>query len=77
MPYAVTQENVGWTTLADGTLRIHQTLLVERESQKKMLIGSGGEVVKWIASAASAEMQEITNQRVDLLLQVKIRKRKG
>ena len=68
---------MGWTTLADGTLRIHQTLLVERESQKKMLIGSGGEVVKWIASAASAEMQEITNQRVDLLLQVKIRKRKG
>ncbi len=56
-----------------GVMRLYCTILVERESQKPILIGRGGEVVKRIGSAARVELERFFEARVYLDLRVKVR----
>ncbi len=56
-----------------GLMRLYCTILVERESQKPLLIGRGGEMVKRIGSAAREELERFFGKRVFLDLRVKVR----
>jgi GTP-binding protein Era len=57
-----------------GLLRIHASLVVERESQKPILVGSGGEIVRLIGTRARQEIEAFTGRRVFLDLRVRVLK---
>ena len=73
LPYALTVETLDWKTHKDGSARIEQTIFVERESQRKIVLGKGGSVVKQISMEARAEMAELFGHPVHLFLFVKVR----
>jgi GTPase len=73
LPYAATVETERWTEQKDGSVRIEQTIFVEREGQKKIVIGKGGETIKGISMAARAEIAAIVEHPVHLFLFVKVR----
>jgi GTPase len=58
---------------AKGLLRLYCSILVERESQKPIVIGRGGEMIKAIGTAARAELERFFDSRVFLDLRVKVR----
>lgn len=73
LPYATTVETTSWKDLKDGSVRIEQTIFVERESQRRIVLGKGGEMIKRISSAARTELSEIVEKPVHLFLFVKVR----
>jgi len=73
LPYASTVETERWEERKDGSVRIEQVIYVERESQKKIVLGHKGETVKAIGQAARKELAEILEQPVHLFLFVKVR----
>jgi GTPase len=75
LPYTLTVETADWKDLADGSIRIEQTIYVERESQRKIVLGAKGRTIKEIGSAARAEIGEIAGAAVHLFLFVKVRER--
>jgi GTP-binding protein Era len=77
LPYASTVETADWKTLKDGSIRIEQTVFVERESQKKIMLGAGGATVKAISMAAREELQEALETKVHLFIFVKVRDKWG
>jgi GTP-binding protein Era len=58
---------------ADGSVRIEQTVFVERESQRKIVLGKGGQTIKAIGQAARREIAEAAEAPVHLFLFVKVR----
>ena len=56
----------------DKLIRIHATIQVEREGQKGILIGRGGETIKEIGTAARRELEEILGTKIFLELRVKV-----
>ncbi|WP_245296860.1 MULTISPECIES: GTPase Era [Rhodomicrobium] len=77
LPYASTVETTDWKTLKDGSARIEQTIYVERESQKKIVLGAGGATVKSISMSARKELQEALGVNVHLFVFVKVRENWG
>jgi GTP-binding protein Era len=77
LPYASTVETEKWEARADGSVRIEQTIYVERESQKRIVIGKGGQTVKAISTEARKEISEIAEATVHLFLFVKVRENWG
>lgn len=73
LPYTTTVETTDWKTLKDGSARVEQTIYVERDSQKKIVLGKGGETIKKISSAARHGIEEMAGHRVHLFLFVKVR----
>jgi GTP-binding protein Era len=73
LPYQSTIETEVWKDLKDGAVRIEQTLYVERESQRKIVLGKGGQTLKAIGTAARAEIAAAIEQPVHLFLHVKVR----
>ena len=73
LPYQSHVETDQWKTLADGSARIEQTIFVERDSQKKIVIGEGGRTIKAISQSARKEIAEAAEQKVHLFLFVKVR----
>ncbi|HWX14863.1 MAG TPA: GTPase Era [Methylocella sp.] len=73
LPYASTVETTLWQDLPDGSARIEQTIYVQRESHKKIVIGEGGRTIKAIGIAARKDIIEAAGQKVHLFLFVKIR----
>lgn len=73
LPYASTVETEGWEERADGSVKINQVIYVERDSQKKIVLGAKGETIKAIGQAARKELMEIMEQKVHLFLFVKVR----
>ena len=59
----------------DAVLRLYCTVLVERESQKPILIGRGGDMIKRIGTAARKELEQFFHTRVFLDLRVKVKER--
>ena len=57
----------------NGLMRLYCTILVERESQKPIVIGRGGEMIKAIGTAARKELEAFFDTRVFLDLRVKVR----
>jgi GTP-binding protein Era len=58
----------------EGLTRIHASILVERDSQKGILIGKGGDVLKRIGTRSRAEMEPMLGTKVFLDLRVKVLK---
>ena len=73
LPYTLTVETADWKELADGSIRIEQTIFVERESQRKIVLGAKGQTIKEIGSAARADIGEMAGVKVHLFLFVKVR----
>jgi GTP-binding protein Era len=77
LPYQSTVETDTWKELKDGSIRIEQTIYVERESQRKIVLGKGGQTIKAIGADARRELAEIMDAPVHLFLFVKVRERWG
>jgi GTPase len=77
LPYHSTVETVAWKELRDGSVRIEQTIYVERESQRKIVLGKGGQTIKAIGSDARREITEAIEAKVHLMLFVKVRENWG
>ena len=75
LPYTLTVETADWKELADGSIRIEQTIYVERESQRKIVLGAKGQTIKEVGSAARADIGEMAGVKVHLFLFVKVRER--
>jgi len=73
LPYQSTVETDSWTERKDKSIRIEQTIFVERESQRKIVLGKGGATIKSIGAEARKEIAEIVGQPVHLFLFVKVR----
>ena len=73
LPYQSTVETEVWKELKDGSVRIEQTIYVERESQRKIVLGKGGQTIKAIGAAARADIAVAIEQPVHLFLFVKVR----
>jgi GTP-binding protein Era len=73
LPYHSTVETEQWKELRGGDVRIEQTIYVERESQRKIVLGKGGQTIKAIGEAARKEIAEIAEAKVHLFLFVKVR----
>jgi GTP-binding protein Era len=73
LPYHSTVETEQWKELRKGDVRIEQTIYVERESQRKIVLGKGGQTIKAIGEAARKEIAEIAEAKVHLFLFVKVR----
>ncbi|MBG52240.1 MAG: GTPase Era [Alphaproteobacteria bacterium] len=77
LPYSLTVETESWTAQKDGSVKIEQVIFLERESQKKIAIGKGGQTLKTVGQMAREEMTELFEQKVHLFLYVKVRENWG
>lgn len=77
LPYATTVETMSWTAMKNGDARIEQTIYVERDSQKSIVLGKGGATIKKISMAARRDIEEFAEQRIHLFLFVKVRENWG
>ena len=75
LPYATAVETETWDDRPDGSTAIRQQILVERDSQKAIVIGKGGRRLKAIGAAARAEITEHLGRPVHLFLHVKVNPR--
>jgi GTPase len=73
LPYASTVETEKWEERKDGSVRIDQVIYVERESQRKIVLGKGGQTIKALGKAARLELERAFERRVHLFLFVKVR----
>ena len=73
LPYQSTVETERWQERNDGSVRIEQTIYVERESQRKIVLGKGGRTIKAIGAEARREIAAAVEQPVHLFLFVKVR----
>ena len=77
LPYSSHVETEKWEEKKDGSVRIEQVIYVERDSQKKIVLGHKGETIRAIGQAARKEIGEILEQKVHLFLFVKVRENWG
>lgn len=73
LPYAATIETEKWEERRDGSVAIHQQIIVERDSQKAIVLGKGGSRIREIGAAARAAIAELTGRPVHLFLHVKVK----
>jgi GTPase len=73
LPYHSTVETEVWKELRAGDIRIEQTIYVERESQRKIVLGKGGQTIKAIGESARKDIAEVVEAKVHLFLFVKVR----
>jgi len=75
LPYSATVETESWEERPDGSVAINQVIYVERDSQKGIVLGKGGARIKSIGATARAELEDILEQKVHVMLFVKVRER--
>jgi len=73
LPYASAVVTETFETRADGSAAIHAQILVERDSQKAIVLGAKGARIKAIGEAARRELESLFDRRVHLFLHVKVR----
>jgi GTP-binding protein Era len=73
LPYQLTVETEVWKELRGNALRIEQTIYVERESQRKIVLGQGGRQIKAIGADSRKELAQLFERPVHLFLFVKVR----
>jgi GTPase len=73
LPYASTVETETWEERKDGSVRIDQVIYVERDSQKKIVLGKNGQTIKALGQASRLELEKAFERRVHLFLFVKVR----
>lgn len=72
LPYATTVETESWEERDDGSVKITQTIHVQRASQKAIVLGKGGSQIKRIGATARAELERLFGRRVHLFLFVRV-----
>jgi GTP-binding protein Era len=75
LPYAAAVETTALEEKKDGSLRLEQTIYVERESQRPIILGKGGQTLKWIGQKAREDLTEMLERPVHLFLTVKVDER--
>jgi GTPase len=75
LPYQSTVETDTWKDVKGGAVRIEQTIYVARESQRKIVLGKGGQTIKAIGADARRDIAEMIEAPVHLFLFVKVRER--
>jgi GTP-binding protein Era len=75
LPYAAAVETTAFQERKDGSVRIEQTIYVERESQRPIILGKNGQTLKWIGQKAREELTELLERKVHLFLTVKVDER--
>jgi len=75
LPYAATVETTKFEERQDGSARIEQTIYVERESQRPIVLGKGGQTLKWIGQKAREELSAILDRPIHLFLHVQVDER--
>lgn len=75
VPYGAAVETTSFEERKDGSVRIEQTILVERESQRPILLGKGGQTLKWIGEKSRTDLAEILDRPVHLFLHVQVDER--
>lgn len=73
LPYSLTVETEEWGRTPKGELRIGQTVYVERDGQKALVLGKGGRTIAAIGKASREELTELMGETVHLFLFVKVR----
>ena len=73
LPYSLTVEPELWERREDNSVRAEMTVYVEREGQKKIIVGRGGEMIKKIGQSARLELEKLLECRIHLFLFVKVR----
>ena len=74
LPYSTAIETEEWSERKDGSVRIDQTIYVQRNSQKMIVVGKNGTRIKSIGSVARCELEKLLERRVHLFLHVKVRR---
>ena len=72
LPYSAAVETTAFEDKADGSARIEQTIYVERESQRPIVLGKGGQTLKWIGQKSREELTELLDRPVHLFITVKV-----
>ena len=73
LPYASTVETESWEERKDGSVKIDQVIYVERDGQKAIVLGKGGQTIKVLGQQAREDMEKYFERRVHLFLFVKVR----
>lgn len=73
LPYSLCVKTDSWENLNNGDVKIHQTIYVLKESQKMIVVGKKGSLLKEIGSEARADISKLVNAKVHLFLFVKIK----
>jgi GTP-binding protein Era len=73
LPYAASVETTAFEERPDGSARIEQTIYVERDGQRAIILGKGGQTLKWIGQASREELAEILDRPIHLFLHVKVK----
>ena len=68
-------ETEGWEDFDNGSVKITQTIFVERDTQKAIVLGKGGSMVKRLSTEARTELAEFLGREVHLFLFVKVREK--
>lgn len=72
LPYAAAVETTAFQERRDGSARIEQTIYVEREGQRAIVLGAGGQTLKWIGQKSREDLAEILDRPIHLFLHVKV-----
>jgi GTP-binding protein Era len=75
LPYAAAVETTAFEERKDGSLRLEQTIYVERDGQRAIILGKAGQTLKWIGQKAREELADILGRPVHLFLHVKVDER--
>jgi GTP-binding protein Era len=73
LPYELTVEPESWEEFKDGSVRIAQVIFIQRDSQKPIVLGRGGQRIKAVREAAQAEIGQLLGRKVHLFLHVTVR----
>lgn len=72
LPYAIFVETTQWENFDNGSIKIDQTVYVERQNQKGIVLGKGGQTLKDIGQAARRDLEDMLETKVHLKLFVKV-----
>lgn len=74
LPYALTVKNDSYEVLRNGQIKIHQTIFVLKESQKSIIVGKNGSMIREIGEESRNDIGEIADTKIHLFLFVKVKK---
>jgi GTP-binding protein Era len=72
LPYQAAVETTQFEERKDGGARIEQTIYVQREGHRPIILGKGGQTLKWIGEHSRKELTEILDRPVHLFLHIKV-----
>jgi GTP-binding protein Era len=73
LPYELAVEPETWEEFKDGSARIGQVVFIQRESQKPIVLGRGGQRIKAVREAAQKEIEQLIGRKAHLFLHVTVR----